>query len=279
MDITLKNKNNRRAFIKFLVVCAVLAVIITVPFYDGLVTKRYTVSSPHVKSEHTYVVITDLHSTYYGEDQMKLVKAIEKASPEAIFLVGDISEDRREFDGTAALLEKIGRAYPCYYVTGNHERWVSYTGSIKELFESYGVTVLDGKSVDLGDGVILHGIDDPSFFDSSDDFRSALEDLSPKASSFDILLSHRPEYAPEYAEGGFDLTLCGHAHGGQVRIPLILNGLYAPHQGFFPDYAGGRYDINGSVVIVSRGLMIDDLPRIFNPPELVIVTVKPETDK
>ena len=79
-----------------------------------------------------------------------------------------------------------------------------------------------------------------------------------------------------YGEYGFDLTLCGHAHGGQVRIPLLLNGLYAPHQGWFPKYAGGNYSFdNGSHVIVSRGLMIDNLPRVFDPPELVIVNITP----
>ena len=79
-----------------------------------------------------------------------------------------------------------------------------------------------------------------------------------------------------YASLGFDLTLCGHAHGGQVRLPGIVNGLYAPHQGFFPEFAGGEYEIDGRRIIVSRGLMIDELPRIFNPPELLVVKVTDE---
>jgi len=62
---------------------------------------------------------------------------------------------------------------------------------------------------------------------------------------------------------------------GQVRIPLIANGLYAPNQGRFPKYAGGMYNENGQVMIVSRGLSYNALvPRVFNPPEVVVVDIK-----
>jgi predicted MPP superfamily phosphohydrolase len=93
---------------------------------------------------------------------------------------------------------------------------------------------------------------------------------------FTVLLSHRPEEFDRYVACGFDLVLCGHAHGGQWRIPGVLNGLFAPDQGIFPRYAGGRYDRDGTTMIVSRGLAREStlVPRIFNPPELVIVTIK-----
>ena len=75
----------------------------------------------------------------------------------------------------------------------------------------------------------------------------------------------------------FDLILTGHAHGGQWRIPFLVNGLFAPDQGFFPDYAGGMYKYNDTVQIVSRGLCKSDfVPRIFNPPELVVIDVEPK---
>ena len=91
-----------------------------------------------------------------------------------------------------------------------------------------------------------------------------------------ILLSHHPEYYPRYLEGrNIDLIFSGHAHGGQWRIPFVLNGLYAPDQGLFPKYAGGKYEKDGSVMIVSRGLARETtpVPRIFNRPEIVIVNI------
>lgn len=262
--------------VSFLLVAAAVFILLRAALYDGLTVGCFTVSSSAVKESHTFAVITDLHSTYYGEDQSELCELIDKYSPEAIFLVGDISEDKRDFDGTAVLLENIAGKYPCYYVAGNHERWVDYTDDIGALFREYGVMTVGEESVDLGDGIVLHGIDDPSFYESYDSFFAALDSLGAADGKLDILLSHRPEFAEKYASLGFDLTLAGHAHGGQVRLPFVSGGLYAPHQGFFPKYASGRYDFGDKSVIVSRGLMIDSLPRIFNPPELVIIYVTPE---
>ena len=54
--------------------------------------------------------------------------------------------------------------------------------------------------------------------------------------------------------------LAGHAHGGQWRIPGILNGLWAPNQGLFPAYAGGRYAQGGTVMIV---MVVKDLLMII----------------
>ncbi len=88
-----------------------------------------------------------------------------------------------------------------------------------------------------------------------------------------MLLVHRPENYADYRKYAFDLVLCGHAHGGQWRIPGILNGLYAPSQGLFPKYAGGYYNEESVPMIVSRGLAREStiVPRFYNPPELVIV--------
>ena len=129
------------------------------------------------------------------------------------------------------------------------------------------------------DTLRIHGVDDPLFYESAEAFIGAVSSLAVSEDCVDILLSHRPEYAELYALCGFDLAISGHAHGGQVRFPLFLNGLYAPNQGWFPQYAGGVYTIGDTHMIVSRGLMIDDLPRVFNPPELVIVTIAPLGNK
>ena len=93
--------------------------------------------------------------------------------------------------------------------------------------------------------------------------------------NYTVLLSHRPELAELYQEYDFDLVLSGHAHGGQWIIPGILNGLYAPHQGIFPQYAGGRYDFESQTMLVSRGLARESTlaPRIFNRPEIVIIDI------
>ena len=79
-----------------------------------------------------------------------------------------------------------------------------------------------------------------------------------------------------YSEYGFDLVLCGHAHGGQWRIPGILNGLYAPGQGWFAEFTSGLYTRSGTTMIDSRGLAREStrIPRIFNRPELLLIEIK-----
>jgi predicted MPP superfamily phosphohydrolase len=93
-----------------------------------------------------------------------------------------------------------------------------------------------------------------------------------RESGLRVLLTHHPESADVYRRFGFDLVISGHTHGGQARVPFIMNGLYASGQGFFPPLAGGLYDRGDHFQIVSRGLGgYPVLPRVFNPPELVIL--------
>lgn len=94
-------------------------------------------------------------------------------------------------------------------------------------------------------------------------------------------MAHRPNYIENYANYPFDVVLSGHAHGGQWRIPGLLNGLYAPGQGFFPKYAGGQYQLANTTFYVSRGLDTQYHPwlfRFYNRPELVIVDLVPKNE-
>ena len=179
------------------------------------------------------------------------------------------------------LLYAIGDTYPCFYVSGNHEHWSGEYEEIAEMIASYGVTVLEGKTTELdvnGNAIQIAGVDDPDKFSDFSEWESQLEQVKEERNDddFTILLSHRPELVQWYKESGFDLVAAGHAHGGQIRIPLILNGLFAPNQGWFPDYAGGMYQLEETTMVVSRGLCKNNLPRIWNPPEVVMVELVPD---
>ena len=131
-----------------------------------------------------------------------------------------------------------------------------------------------------GQRIALCGVPDPYEMvlsgapDTEEQLRQALEDVD--SADFTVLLAHRPELLAKYAQFPLDLVVSGHAHGGQVRIPGVLNGLYAPNQGWFPKLAGGAYTQDGTTLIVSRGLAVRTrLPRIFNRPEVVLVRCVP----
>ena len=91
---------------------------------------------------------------------------------------------------------------------------------------------------------------------------------------YNILLAHNPDYFKNYSNYGSDLILSGHLHGGIMKLPLI-GGVISPRFRLFPKYSGGRYDENGSTIIVSRGLGSHTIPlRVFNPCELCVVSMR-----
>lgn len=266
---------------KWILVTALLLLLLPAAFDTRLKLQSYVLESEKIARPVRIALITDLHSCYYGDGQSRLIEAVREQSPDIILLGGDICDDKIPNDNTEALLKGIAGEYPCFYVTGNHEYWSDDINSILDLFRSYDVTILDGDSVTLevnGQKINLCGISDPdmeAYTDSSVSWEQQLENVSETYTNgyYTILLSHRPERIGSYQNRGFDLVLSGHAHGGQWRIPGILNGLLAPDQGLFPKYAGGKYLFDDTTMIVSRGLAREStpVPRIFNRPELVVI--------
>ncbi len=263
-------------------ICIVFLIIYIWSTDNTLTTRSYTLETSKISENVRLLLITDLHSTKYGDNQSELIMAIDKAKPDVLLLGGDIYDDVRNNDNTRILIKNIANKYPCYYVSGNHEYWSYKIGEIKQEIRNMGVSVLEGsgENIDVNNqNIFLCGVDDPdcskSEYGESKDWYKELSDCnnSVNENQYSILLSHRPERANDYKNCNFDLILSGHAHGGQFRFPPFINGLYAPHQGFLPKYAGGEYDLGNSKMIVSRGLMITYIPRIFNPPELVVVDI------
>ena len=279
-------KTLRKRWKIWLAAGVVLAALAVWALWTGLVVRTYTLETAKLDQPVRLLLLTDLHSTVHGREQQALIDLVRAQAPDAVLLSGDIADDEVPHRGTELLLEAVAGKYPCFYVTGNHEFWAEGTEEILEMFRRYGVTVLAGTWSDLtvrGQTLRIFGVDDPEGFEAApgeavpagwleqwETCRAGLEE-----GTFSVLLSHRPELTELYRGSGFDLVVSGHAHGGQVRVPLLLNGLYAPNQGFFPRYAGGLYDLDGTALAVSRGLSISRLPRVFNPPEAVVIDLVP----
>lgn len=254
-------------------------------FNTRLKEVTYVVKTPKVNTPITLALVTDLHACYYGEGQTTLLNAINKMSPDAILLGGDIFDDVLPDSNTQVFLNGIAKLYPIYYVTGNHEFWRSETESIFKFMKDANITLLRGESATLevkGEKIQIHGIDDPDASNKVTDLsfiQGQLEKVKDNIDThyYNILLAHRPFYIETYLNYDFDLITCGHAHGGQWRIPYLLNGLLAPDEGFFPKYAGGQFFFDQKTLIVSRGLSREStrIPRIFNRPELVEINIIP----
>ena len=156
---------------------------------------------------------------------------------------------------------------------GNHECQGSEDKQIKAALREMGATVLEGDSVELG-GIRIAGTDDPLCLTRAD-WQAQIEGCRAQDEIFTVLMAHRPDRADSYATG-FDLVVSGHAHGGQICIPGLLDGLWAPNQGWFPEYTSGLYPLEEGQLAVSRGLCKSAIPRLFNRPELMILHIVPE---
>ena len=273
-------RNNKKKLLKLLAVIAIVMIAATI-WYEVPVTEHITISGEgKIGSPVRFALVTDLHSCYYGKEQSQLIRMIDKEKPDAILMSGDIFDDRLGQKNARIFIEGVADRYPCFYVTGNHEFWSKKEDEVKEFLASKGVTVLEGNARNIsinGNDIDICGVDDPTYMTESEwEERLDGADKESNPGNYRILLSHRPEKVEAYKNYDFDLILCGHAHGGQWRIPFTKRGVAAPNQGLLPAYVDGLYDLdNGSEMIVSRGLARERMPypRFFNHPEVVIIDI------
>lgn len=194
--------------------------------------------------------------------------------PDVILIGGDVATSNlAEIEPYADAFRLLRAPLGVFAVLGNHDHYTKEPLRIRELLEETGVRVLHNDSVTLergGDKLILAGIDD--FRVGEPDFDAALDTADgwpgPRRRPPVVLLSHNPDAFFEAARRGVDLMLSGHTHGGQVRIPglplLIRQSRYRLDE--------GRYALNGSELVVSRGLGADGIPlRVACSPEAVLV--------
>lgn len=225
--------------------------------------------------------ITDLHNKSFGKNSCHLIKKISDISPDIIVITGDIIDRRKYNLKTAAnLVKEISKISEVYYVPGNHEAWSGKYPEVRNALINNGAVVLDNQVAMIeknGEYLKIIGLMDPGFNSqgygkdrSNEEVENEIKDLS-SGDEFKILLAHRPEHIKLYSRYNVDICFCGHAHGGQWRIPKI-GGLYAPHQGILAKYTSGKYKVGNTTMFLSRGLGNSIMPvRIENKPELVLV--------
>lgn len=274
----------RRVIILIIAAVLVLALLIWLLWANSSpAATQVTVASdalPEAFEGFKIAHVSDLHNAVFGRKNEKLLSLIRAAEPDIIAITGDLIDSRHtDIDSALAFVEAAAEIAPVYYVTGNHESRLDFD-EIEPRLIAAGARVLRNEAEDIGRGgerIRLAGIDDPSFIrtggTAEERAAAELEQLGDGGGTFTVLLAHRPELVEVYAGYGAGLVLSGHAHGGQVRLPL-LGGLYAPGQGLLPEYDSGLYSLGETQMVVSRGLGNSVAPlRVNNRPELVIVTL------
>lgn len=259
-----------KKFIRLTVVFLIIVFLYAWGF--AMQTEFYSVKSEKNNSLRI-VFISDLHNcTYGGKDQSGIIREIDKNKPDLVLFGGDVIDHVNGTENALTLMKKVAGKYPCAYSAGNHEAWRDDLKDFYKDVKNIGIPVLSyGDSTNFminNQKICVYGIIDAY---------EKLMEIKTDNDYYNILLLHQPEQYGQFTEK-FDLILSGHAHGGQWRLPVILEqGTYAPNQGVFPDYTNGKYEYGKCTHIISRGLArplrMIFIPRIFNRPELSVIDI------
>ena len=293
-------KPERRRGRKILpVILLIIILLIVTLLIDGntrLVVTEYELGYKNLPASFDgfrIVFISDTHASEFGKNNAKLLEKIKGAQPDIIVVGGDVIDHdkqpplERQIEIAETLVDGLTQIAPVYYITGNHE-WDS--GGIRQLLpmlEERGVHILrndytvlesdvDGYAVldAAEDVIILAGTDDPNGPADMIKPRAFVDDIrAAEGEQFIIMLEHRNRNLPLYSELNVDLVICGHAHGGLIRLPFT-DGLIGPSREWFPSYTKGVYSMGDTNMVVSRGVgNHTGVPRFLNNPEVVVVTV------
>ena len=272
--------HKKKKLVKFIALTVLLIALCPFLYWQNndLVISRYTYTSDLLSNSFdgfTIVQISDLHNACFGKDQKDLLSAISRQEPDIIVITGDlINSDDQNMENAMTFIDGAVAIAPVYFISGNHDLFTEDTCALRDQLIDAGVIVLENKVTTIqnasGDAFNLIGLSHANLADDT------LTTLCAEVDHTDltILLAHKPQFFNEYSENDIDLVLAGHAHGGQIRLPFI-GGVFAPEQGFFPEYTAGEYQIQDTTMIVSRGLGNSVLPfRLFNRPDIVVITLE-----
>lgn len=225
----------------------------------------------NLKTPLRFAFVSDLHDT----PNEPILSMIDAQGVDAVLVGGDFIHSNSVYRRGIEFLKSSSSAYPTFIALGNHEMRLG--SQLRSLCENVGGVVLDNAMTEFC-GIFIGGLTTGFAFDHHggsrlrtpppcEDFLDAFE----KVNGFKLLISHHPEYYEKYIRPrNIDLTVSGHAHGGQWRF--FGCGVFAPGQGIFPKYTSGMYD---GRLIVGRGLGNPHIiPRINNREELVIIELE-----
>lgn len=264
-------------FIFIIVLACAVSIFIS---YYSLQIAGNKVNFNKINNDTQIVLLADLHDSSFGEGNKELISKVKEQKPDVIFTVGDmISDYIEDYSYLDSLYEGLSQIAPVYSSLGNHELSHPESDEIKKILRKHS-TLLDNEYTEVsinGTDMRIGGL--MGYHPSKDDLNEYIRDFAD-TDKFTVLLSHCPEY---YFWGvdevKIDLMLSGHTHGGQVILPFA-GGVYAPEQGWWPEYDYGVFYEENATLVITRGLgsSKQKVPRFNNPPEILCLTLTPEAD-
>ena len=236
-----------------------------------LEVRRVEVRSPKLGGPVRLAHVSDLHMRRWTRIEERVLAAVRGMEPDAVLVTGDFGANPTVADDVRRFVRELAAIAPTYCSRGNHE----YRGHCPmESLQGLGATwLVNAKARVRAQGTTL----DVVGVDAGDEaaVRSLEGSLEPGV--FSILLYHYPDLVPELAGLAYDLMLCGHTHGGQVRLPWLGALICMSRPGTACSH--GLFQAEGRTAHVSRGIGCESylLPRIrFRcPPEVTLIALEP----
>jgi uncharacterized protein len=218
------------------------------------------------------VQLTDIHlSPFLSERELAhCVGMANETNAHLALVTGDmISGDRDPLDACLKQLAGLHSEAGIFGCLGNHEVYAGCEDYATELGARLGIRYLRMESARLKFGgaiMNLAGVDYQPFH--APYLVGARKLMEPGV--FNVMLSHNPDVFPVAARQGYDLTIAGHTHGGQVRVEILREDMNIAR--FFTPYVDGLYQEGGKTIFVSRGIGTIGLPaRLGAPPEVALL--------
>ena len=246
----------------------------------ALQTTTYEFTSSKISEPVRFAFLSDLHCRNFGKHNQELCKRIADQKPDFIALVGDIinrGSTKNEIDEVCSFIKDLTKIAPVYYSLGNHEeQYISTNGDeVLQQIESTSAILLNDTYIDVdvhGQSLRLGGMIKLAYLavEKEEDEENTFLDNFCNTDRLKIMLSHRPE-------GFYFGDACKVWNVDFIRIPFV-GGLYAPIQGFFPEVYYGEYKFENNLMVITSGLAGHGvIPRINNPPEIVVIDLVPES--
>ena len=285
----------------FLIILSILLLLLLGFFMECrrelryFVVKRKSVgfSKLNMTDDMKVIILSDLHSKVYGDNNDILLESIKNENPDIILIAGDMLVGRVDEDHKCAVsfCMSLTNIAPVYYALGNHEQRMKEDIDIygerafkdyKEKLLSAGVHFIENDHLDVdfkGQIVSVYGLELP--MDTYKKFKKIVvtkDDVEKcigkcNENRFNILLAHNPSYMEAYKEWGADMIVSGHLHGGLIRLPFI-GAVITPQMRLFPKYSGEITLEDGKCIIVSKGLGTHTFNiRFLNQAEVISLRI------
>jgi predicted MPP superfamily phosphohydrolase len=215
--------------------------------------------------------ISDIHlgPFFLPSDLVRVVDAANGLRSDLVVVTGDLISDKYDpLDTCLHELQRLRHASGIWGCMGNHERYSHVEAYTQRKAQDLGMSFLRQQSQTLRFGnsrLNLVGVD----YQPHGPYLNGVEELMA-GGDFNLLLAHTPEAFPAAAGMGFDLTLSGHTHGGQLNLDLMGTNFNVVD--IKTPYTKGIYQLLHSTIYVNSGLGTIGLPaRLGAPAEITLI--------